>query len=334
MNRILFLISALFSLISLHGQQLNLYREADKEKMHAWVDSVYKSMNLDEKIGQLFMPVVEPNNRYKAKLNDYICNQKVGGILFGKGTLSQQAELINYAQSITKTPLFIAADAEWGLSMRLSDAPDFPKNMVLGAITNDTLLYLYGKEVARQCREMGIHINFAPAIDVNSNPQNPVIGTRAFGSDPENVARKGIAYAKGLEDNGVLAVAKHFPGHGDTSEDSHKTLPTINHSSERLNEMELMPFRKYVEAGLSGIMIGHLNVPALNTNGMPASLSPNIGEKLLKEEMGFGGLIFTDGMAMRGVAKQSDLSVKAILAGNDIILGVPRQANELESVKA
>jgi len=285
MNRILFLISALFSLISLHGQQLNLYREADKEKMHAWVDSVYKSMNLDEKIGQLFMPVVEPNNRYKAKLNDYIRNQKVGGILFGKGTLSQQAELINYAQSITKTPLFIAADAEWGLSMRLSDAPDFPKNMVLGAITNDTLLYLYGKEVARQCREMGIHINFAPAIDVNSNPQNPVIGTRAFGSDPENVARKGIAYAKGLEDNGVLAVAKHFPGHGDTSEDSHKTLPTINHSSERLNEMELMPFRKYVEAGLSGIMIGHLNVPALNTNGMPASLSPNIGEKLLKEEI-------------------------------------------------
>ncbi|NLH29997.1 MAG: glycoside hydrolase, partial [Bacteroidales bacterium] len=330
----LFLISALFSLISLHGQQLNLYREADKEKMHAWVDSVYKSMNLDEKIGQLFMPVVEPNNRYKAKLNDYIRNQKVGGILFGKGTLSQQAELINYAQSITKTPLFIAADAEWGLSMRLSDAPDFPKNMVLGAITNDTLLYLYGKEVARQCREMGIHINFAPAIDVNSNPQNPVIGTRAFGSDPENVARKGIAYAKGLEDNGVLAVAKHFPGHGDTSEDSHKTLPTINHSSERLNEVELMPFRKYIEAGLSGIMIGHLNVPALNTNGMPASLSPNIGEKLLKEELGFDGLIFTDGMAMRGVAKQSDLSVKAILAGNDIILGVPRQANELESVKA
>ena len=246
MNRILFLISALFSLISLHGQQLNLYREADKEKMHAWVDSVYKSMNLDEKIGQLFMPVVEPNNRYKAKLNDYIRNQKVGGLLFSKGTLSQQAELINYAQSITKTPLFIAADAEWGLSMRLSDAPDFPKNMVLGAITNDTLLYLYGKEVARQCREMGIHINFAPAIDVNSNPQNPVIGTRAFGSDPENVARKGIAYAKGLEDNGVLAVAKHFPGHGDTSEDSHKTLPTIKHSSERLNEVELMPFRKYL----------------------------------------------------------------------------------------
>lgn len=339
MNNILFLISALFTFVSLYGSlygqhQTHLQERADKEKMQAWVDSVYKSMSFDEKIGQLFMPVVEPNNRYKAKLNDYIHNQKVGGLLFSKGTLSQQAELINYAQSITKTPLFIAADAEWGLSMRLSDAPDFPKNMVLGAITNDTLLYLYGKEVARQCREMGIHINFAPDIDVNSNPQNPVIGTRAFGSDPENVARKGIAYAKGLEDNGVLAVAKHFPGHGDTSEDSHKTLPTIRHSSERLNEVELIPFRKYVEGGLSGIMIGHLNIPALNTNGMPASLSPNIGEKLLKQEMGFGGLIFTDGMAMRGVAKQSDLSVKAILAGNDIILGVPRQANELESVKA
>ncbi|MCW1734467.1 glycoside hydrolase family 3 N-terminal domain-containing protein [Anaerorudis cellulosivorans] len=339
MNNILFLISALFTFVSLYGSlygqhQTHLQERADKEKMQAWVDSVYKSMSFDEKIGQLFMPVVETNNGNKPKLNDYICNQKVGGLLLSKGTLSQQAELINYAQSVTKIPLFIAADAEWGLSMRLSDAPDFPKNMVLGAITNDTLLYLYGKEVARQCHEMGIHINFAPTIDVNSNPQNPVIGIRAFGSDPENVARKGIAYAKGLEDNGVMAVAKHFPGHGDTSEDSHKTLPTIRHSSERLNEVELIPFRKYIEGGLSGIMIGHLNVPALNTNGTPASLSPNIGEKLLKQEMGFGGLIFTDGMAMRGVAKQSDLSVKAILAGNDIILGVPHQANELESVKA
>jgi len=341
MNKILHLISVLFTFVSLYGslygqQQTRLQEKADKEKMQAWVDSVYKSMSFDEKIGQLFMPVVENSNGngYKTKLNDYIRNQKIGGILLSKGTLSQQAELINYAQSITQTPLFIAADAEWGLSMRLSDAPDFPKNMVLGAITNDTLLYLYGKEVARQCHEMGIHINFAPTIDVNSNPENPVIGIRAFGSDPENVARKGIAYAKGLEDNGVMAVAKHFPGHGDTSEDSHKTLPTLRHSPERLNQVELIPFRKYIEAGLSGIMIGHLNVPALNTNGMPASLSPNIGEKLLKQEMGFGGLIFTDGMAMRGVAKQSDLSVKAILAGNDIILGVPRQANELESVKA
>lgn len=341
MNKILHLISVLFTFVSLCGplygqQQTRLQEKTDKEKMQAWVDSVYKSMSFDEKIGQLFMPVVENDNGngYKTKLNDYIRNQKIGGILLSKGTLSQQAELINYAQSITQTPLFIAVDAEWGLSMRLSDAPDFPKNMVLGAITNDTLLYLYGKEVARQCHEMGIHINFAPAIDVNSNPENPVIGIRAFGSDPENVARKGIAYAKGLEDNGVMAVAKHFPGHGDTSEDSHKTLPTLRHSPERLNQVELMPFRKYIEAGLSGIMIGHLNVPALNTNGMPASLSPNIGEKMLKQEMGFGGLIFTDGMAMRGVAKQSDLSVKAILAGNDIILGVPRQANELESVKA
>jgi len=335
MNRILFLISALFSLISLYGQQPNLYRKVDSEKMNAWVDSVYKSMSLDEKIGQLFMPVVENknNNGNKAKINDYVLNQKVGGLLFSKGTLSQQAELTNYAQSKTKTPLFIAMDAEWGLSMRLSDAPDFPKNMVLGAITRRHIALPYGKEVARQCREMGIHINFAPAIDVNSNPQNPVIGIRAFGSDPENVARKGIAYAKGLEDNGVMAVAKHFPGHGDTSEDSHKTLPTIRHSPERLNQVELIPFRKYIDAGLSGIMIGHLNVPALNTSGMPASLSPNIGEKLLKKEMKFDGLIFTDGMAMRGVAKQADKSVKALLAGNDIILGVPRQADELASVK-
>lgn len=311
----------------------NFYNKVDKQIMSTWVDSVYRTMTVEEKVGQLFMPVVELNERGKTQVATYIQNQKIGGILFSKGTLSSQAEITRYAQQISRIPLLIALDGEWGLSMRLTDAPQFPRNQVLGAITNDTLLYQYGAEIARQCQHMGIHINFAPTLDVNTNPNNPVIGTRSYGTDPHNVARKGIAYSRGLEDNGVMAVAKHFPGHGNTSEDSHKTLPTVNLSVDRLNEIELFPFRKYIEAGLSGLMIGHLNVPALQTNGQASSLSPNVVEKLLKEKEGFTGLIFTDGMAMKAVAKQPDMSVKALLAGNDIVLGPPKLSQEVESVK-
>lgn len=333
MNKPLLICLYLLLANSLSAQiETNLYKNADKEKMKVWVDSVYNHMSVDEKIGQLFMPIVEPNNRYKQRIANYISQQKVGGLLFSKGSSINQAEITNYAQSISKTPLFIALDGEWGLSMRLSDAPQFPRNMSLGSITNDSIIYLYGKEIARQCKELGIHINFAPSIDVHSNPENPVIGTRAFGTDPSNVARKGIAYGRGLEDNGVMAVAKHFPGHGDTSEDSHKTLPTITHPLERLSEVELFPFKEYIGAGLSGLMTGHLNVPALDTKGMPSSLSPNVSRGLLKDSIGFTGLVFTDAMAMKGVSSHPNNSVKAILAGNDIILGVTNQAKEFESV--
>ena len=174
---------------------------------------------------------------------------------------------------------------------------------------------------------------FAPVLDVSNDPRNPVIGSRSFGEDPQNVTNKSIAYSRGLEDGGVMAVAKHFPGHGDTSEDSHLTLPTIAHNRERLDSVELYPFKAYINAGLSGIMIGHLNIPALNTNGLPSSLTPEVGKELLKEEMGFTGLTFTDGMAMKGVANQPSMSVKALLAGNDIVLGVINIENEFQSVK-
>ncbi|MEN6588158.1 MAG: glycoside hydrolase family 3 N-terminal domain-containing protein, partial [Proteiniphilum sp.] len=273
-----------------------LYQQADKENMQRWVDSVYATLTVEEKVGQLFMPIAEPNRGWKGKIAGYIQHQKVGGLLFSKGTLAQQADVTNYAQSSSGVPLLIALDGEWGLSMRLYDAPVFPQNLITGAIQDEELMTLYGREVARQCREMGIHVNFAPTIDVHSNPGNPVIGTRSYGENPLNVARQGVAFARGLEDNGVMAVAKHFPGHGDTSDDSHKTLPTINHRRERLEEVELYPFREYVHAGFSGIMSGHLNVPELQTKGMPASLSPEVGVHLLKEEMGFSGLTFTDGM--------------------------------------
>lgn len=320
--------------ISVSAQKItNLVNNTNSTLVSHWVDSVYNSLSFDEKVGQLFMPIVENNSSWKNRIEDYIKEQKVGGLLFGKGTMTTQAELTNFAQSISKTPLLIALDGEWGLSMRLKDAPIFPKNRMLGAIQDDSLIYLYGKEVARQCKEMGIHVNFAPSVDVNTNPSNPIIGDRSFGNNAENVSRKGIAFARGLEEGGVMSVAKHFPGHGDTSEDSHKTLPTIPHDSARLDEVELFPFRKYVDAGLSGVMIGHLNVPVLNTKGSPSSLTPSIGEKLLHNEMGFSGLTFTDGMAMKGVANQHNMSVKALLAGNDIILGVPHIDKEINSVK-
>ncbi|HKM45902.1 MAG TPA: glycoside hydrolase family 3 N-terminal domain-containing protein, partial [Dysgonamonadaceae bacterium] len=297
----------------------NIYRQADKAKMNAWVDSVYSSLTEDQRIGQLFMVIAETatSTANKNLINRYIQEQKIGGILFSKGTIADQATMTNYAQKASKTPLFIALDGEWGLNMRLTDAPKFPRNMILGSIKNDSLIYLYGKEVARQSKELGIHINFAPVLDVNSNSENPVIGDRSFGEKPENVAIKGVAYARGLEDGGVMAVAKHFPGHGDTAEDSHKTLPTIAHDKDRLDEVELFPFASFINAGLSGMMIGHLNIPSLQTKGQPSTLTASIGKDLLKEEMGFSGLTFTDGMAMRGVSNQPSMSVKAILAGND-----------------
>lgn len=336
MKRYYFLLLLMLSVAftTAHTQtETNLYKSTDKQQMKQWVDSVYSNLTLDEKIGQLFMPVVDPSSSWRNRAASYVNNQKVGGILFSKGTLASQAEMTNYLQGIAKTPLFVSLDGEWGLSMRLTDAPKYPRNQIIGAISDEETIELYGKEIARQCKEMGIHINFAPSVDIHSNPKNPVIGTRSFGEQPGTVAWQGIAFGKGMESNGVMAVAKHFPGHGDTSEDSHHTLPTIKHNSDRLNSVELTPFKQYIDSGLSGMMIGHLDVPAFKTNGLPSSLSGNIVDKLLKEEMGFTGLTFTDGMAMKGVSTQPDMSVKAILAGNDIILGVINQESEFNKVK-
>ncbi len=310
-----------------------LYEQVDKTALNRWVDSVYAGMSIDQKVGQLFMPIVEPKSSWKNRIASHVREQKVGGLLFSRGTMAQQAEVTNYAQQIAETPLLISLDGEWGLSMRLTDAPAYPRNLIVGAIQDPEILQQYGREVARQCREMGIHVNFAPAIDVHSNPDNPVIGTRSYGENPIRVAWQGVAFAKGLEENGVMAVAKHFPGHGDTSEDSHLTLPTIHHGRERLDTVELYPFREYIQEGLSGMMVGHLNVPALRTDGLPSSLSPKIGIDLLKKEMGFTGLTFSDGMAMKGVASHPDASVRALLAGNDIILGSVNQQREIDLVK-
>lgn len=313
----------------------NLYERVDKEKMNNWVDSVFNQLTTDQKVGQLFTMIVAGSNTEanKRRITNLINNQHIGGILFSKITDQDHAALTNYAQSIAQVPLMVSLDGEWGLGMRIQNTTPWPRNMMLGAIQNDSLLYYYGLEVARQCKQMGIHVNFAPVLDVNSNPRNPVIGYRSFGEDPRRVADLGVMYSKGLEAGGVMSVAKHFPGHGDTSTDSHHTLPIINHDRERLNNYELIPFAKYIKDGLSGMMIGHLNIPALDDSGQPSSLSKNIVTNLLKDEMGFSGLVFTDGMQMQGVAKEKDHSVRALLAGNDVILSPTFPVTEFNSVK-
>lgn len=283
-----------------------LYDKTDKARMNHWVDSVYARLSPDERLGQLFMVIANPKSdaANMKRLIRYVEEMKIGGILFHKGDPVTQADVTNRLQKLSKVPMLVALDGEWGLSMRLSNTTRFPKNMMLGAIENDTLLYEYGKEVARQCKEMGIHINFAPDIDVNSNTANPVIGLRSFGETPEIVTEKGLAYAAGLESEGIISVAKHFPGHGDTSEDSHYTLPTVHQSRARLDSVELYPFKKYIESGFAGVMTGHLKIPSLDKSNEPTSLSSRIVTDLLQKEFGFSGLCFTDALAMKGASEK------------------------------
>ncbi len=307
-----------------------LMKKVDVAKMNAWVDSTMSTMTQREKIAQLMLVTFRPTDtpQVRSRLDAFVGKHRIGGLLFSKGSCIEEAKVINYAQSISKIPLMITLDGEWGLSMRMPEAPLFPRNMVLGAITDERLLYEYGAEVARECREVGIHVNFAPVLDVNDNPKNPVIGTRSFGEVPERVASLGIAYSKGLEDNGVLATAKHFPGHGSTSTDSHKVLPTVNKSMQELNICELLPFRQYTDAGLSGVMVAHLSIPAIDNSGTPTSLSAK-ANALLRENVGFDGLIFTDALTMKGANTKGSTAVKALLAGDDMLLSLPEPEKQI-----
>ena len=314
-----------------------LYRNADKAEMQQWVDSVFRTLDDDEKIGQLFMPIADlgMSEQNKRRLLRLVNEMKIGGILFHKGNTRSQAVLTNFVQQNSKVPVMVSLDGEWGLSMRLSGTTRFPKNMMLGAIEDIRLIEAYGEEVGRQCREMGIQINFAPDLDVNSNVDNPVIGLRSFGETAAQVAEKGIAYARGLEKTGIISVAKHFPGHGDTSEDSHKTLPAVWHSRERLDSVELFPFRKYVYEGFAGMMTGHLYVPSLEREKKAVSLSAKVVTDLLQKEIGFRGLCFTDALAMGGAtaSKADNPCVQALLAGNDVLLGPANPFSDYKAVK-
>ena len=293
----------------------------DEMKIEAM--QIVKTMPLKQRITQLIMPAVKMFDMDSARfqIDKFVGENQVGGLMFYKGECSQQIELYNRAVSKSKMPLLIAIDGEWGLEMRLRKAPRFPINMALGAVNDAKLLEEYGEETGRQCKRMGINIDFSPVIDVNSNPQNPVIGRRAYSDNKEIVAKCGVAYALGMEKAGVLSCAKHFPGHGDTNQDSHKTLPTVNRTKEEIYDVELYTFRKYIAAGLNGMMVAHLNVPALdNISGLCSSISPVIVDGLLRKKMSFDGLVFTDALNMKGVTKYQDVAVHALLAGNDILV--------------
>lgn len=302
-----------------------------------WVDSVFSTLSPEEKIAQLIM-VASYSNRDKTheqEILKLIREQKVGGLVFFQGGPVRESRLINKYQAASKVPLLMAMDAEWGLGMRLDSTISYPYQMTLGAIRNDTLIYKMGVEVARQMKRAGLHMNFAPVADVNNNPNNPVINFRSFGEDKYNVARKVTAYMRGMQDQGILATAKHFPGHGDTDTDSHYALPRIAHSLERLNDIELYPFREMIKAGVGSIMVAHLDIPALDASGLPSTLSKPIVTGLLREELGFKGVIVTDAMNMRGVTASNPPGVvdaQAIVAGNDLLEfteDVPRAIAEI-----
>ncbi|NND89066.1 MAG: beta-N-acetylglucosaminidase, partial [Flavobacteriaceae bacterium] len=311
----------------LQAQQINPLIVEDEYASHKrWVDSVYATMSLQEKDGQLFMVDVfssDPASKTD-KVKELIKNNYIGGVIFSKGGPNRQAKLNNEFQEISKIPLMIGMDAEWGLAMRLDSTFAYPWNMTLGAITDDRIVEKVGRRIGEHSKRLGVHINFAPVVDINTNPKNPIIGNRSFGEDKENVTRKSIAFMKGMQQAGILANAKHFPGHGDTDSDSHKTLPTISFTKMRIDSVELYPYRRLISEGLSSVMVAHLNVPSLEERtGLPSSISKTIVTGMLKGELGFNGLIFTDALNMKGAAdfkQPGEIDLAAFLAGNDVLL--------------
>ncbi|KAF2332001.1 glycoside hydrolase family 3 N-terminal domain-containing protein [Flavobacterium daemonense] len=317
------------------------FKDSDKET--AWVDSIYSKMSLREKVGQLFMVSAYSNkdsvhvNQVKNLIEEF----KVGSVIFFQGGPVRQAKLTNFYQSKAKVPLFIGIDAEWGLAMRLDSTYRYPWNMTLGAIQDLSLIEKVGRNMANENKRIGVHFNFAPVLDINTNPKNPIIGNRSFGEDKVNVANKATALMKGVQSQGVFSTGKHFPGHGDTSTDSHHALPLVNFSKERIDLVELYPYKKLFDEGLVSVMVGHLNIPSLEpTPNLPSSASYNVVTNLLQKELGFEGLIFTDGLAMKGASNfkgPGELEIAVLLAGNDILLcpeNVPVAVQKLEEAYA
>jgi len=298
------------------------------KKPAPWADSLFQTMTLDQKIGQLFMVAVwsDPNHKdYNAqKIQQLIDQYSIGGLIFMQGSPGRQAALTNKFQSRSQIPLLIAMDAEWGLGMRLDSTIAYPRQMTLGATSNDSLIYAFGAEMARQLKRIGVHVSFSPCVDINNNAKNPVISNRSFGEDKLLVTQQSLMYMNGLQDNGVLACAKHFPGHGDTETDSHKDLPVVKHPYTRLDTLELYPYRELTRKGLGSVMTAHLYAPALDsTSSVASTLSREVINNLLRNKIGFQGLVFTDAMNMQGVAKffkPGEVEVKALMAGNDILL--------------
>ncbi len=327
MKKLLFALAFITLCFPAFSQDKNpLILKNDFQNQKKWVDSIYDAMTLEEKMGQLFMADIfssDPKEKTD-KIKDLITNYHLGGVIFSKGGPVRQAKLNNEFQALAKVPLMIGMDAEWGLAMRLDSTYAFPWNMTLGAITDNKIIEKIGRRIGEQSNRLGVHINFAPVVDINTNPKNPIIGNRSFGEDRDNVTEKALAFMKGMQSAGVMGSAKHFPGHGDTDMDSHKTLPTVDFSRERLDTLELFPYKKLINEGLNSVMVAHLNVPALEDQAnYPSSLSTKVVTDLLKNELGFNGLIFTDALNMKGASNfknPGEIELAAFLAGNDVLL--------------
>lgn len=323
----LFLLLSIFSLHIVNAQffpknaSKNLQYKAEK-----YADSLINVLSLEEKIGQLYIVALYTNKdeNHISMVRNLVEKEKLGGIILMQDDAEREIALVNELQAKSKVPLLFGMDAEWGLYQRLKDAHKFPWAMTLGAIQNNELIYEMAKKIAEDCKKMGIYWNFAPVVDVNTNPSNPIIGNRSFGSQVDNVIAKGLAYSYGLQENGVLAAIKHFPGHGDTDTDSHLDLPVVSHSLTRLHQIELAPFKALMDKKIGGVMVAHLYVPALEKGrNIPASVSYDVITKELKNQLQYEGLIITDALNMNAVAKKyqpGELDVLAFKAGNDILL--------------
>ena len=341
MTRLVRKIIVVYILVSgISGQSVSGQNNILRSLEDQWVDSVYRSMSLEERIGQLFMVRAHSNlgPEHVRQVTRQIQDYKIGGLCFFQGTPTRQIELVNQYQSLSHIPLFISMDAEWGPAMRFKEyAVTFPHQLTLGAIQNNELIYQMGVEVARELKLVGVNLNFAPVVDINNNPKNPVINDRSFGEDKYNVTAKSYMYIKGMQDHGILACAKHFPGHGDTDVDSHVALPVINHGTDRLWDIELYPFKALAGTGLSAVMVAHLNIPAFDDRkNIPTTLSYNTITNVLKDSIGFEGLVITDALEMKAVSgnwPDGIVELKAFEAGNDILLlpnNLPLAVNKLK----
>lgn len=336
MRQILILVLLFVTLIgSANNKQTPDFLKCTNEH---WIDSLMGTLTINQKIGQLFMIQAYSNGKHQ-KTEDLIRQIEqfeVGGVIFMQGSPLSQAKICNQLQQTSKIPLLVAIDGETGLGFRLDSTINYPVQMALGAIGNDTLIYRMGKEIGKQCRRLGITMNMAPVCDINVNPENPVISCRSFGEEKSQVTRKSWLYAQGLQDAGVLATAKHFPGHGDTESDSHYRLPVVSQSKKELDSLEIYPFSQLINNGIGAIMTGHLQVPALEPNTrIPASLSARVIKSKLQKELGFDGLVITDALNMNGAGKMtsSELTIKALKAGNDMVEIVPNLEQAIAAVK-
>ncbi len=302
------------------------FKDYKSENERRWVDSIYNKSTWDERVGQLFMVAAYSNkdSSHVRGIDKLITDYKIGGVIFFQGGPVRQAKLTNRYQAESKVPLFVGIDAEWGLSMRLDSTYRYPWNMTLGAVQDMKLIETMGRQMARQAKRMGLQFNFAPVLDINTNAGNPIIGNRSFGENKDNVTERALALMRGIQSEGIFATGKHFPGHGDTSTDSHHTLPYLSFTKSRLHDVEFSPYKKLIDAGLSSVMVAHLNVPSLDpTENYPTSLSYNVVTNIVQDELGFKGLIFTDALNMKGAAsymQPGELDLEAFLAGNDILL--------------